>query len=263
MKHHFVKTENHARLMAAVKFMEERGSTSACLCLIHGEPGVGKTRNISHWGGSNGAVLIKGHVGMSLTGLRWAISEQLGLKHRNNGTAEISEQTAALKSGGTPIVFDEAQYGLSLRHNGVKSAGIEYLRDISERAGVYSLLICHNSEVAGFSESRHIRTRISHRGELFDAGPDDTAAFVRELCEVETSPEVLAHVHKQTGGKFRLVENAIAALERIARAKNTARLELADVSNITLVVDHEQGLVPKVKKQATQRAAVSKIGGDR
>lgn len=246
MKHHFVKTENHARLQAAVRFMEERGSMSACLCLLHGDPGVGKTRNISHWGASNGAVLIKGHAGMSLAGLRWSISEKIGVHHRNNSSAEREEQIAKIKEDATPVVFDEAQYGLYMRDKGLRAAGIEYLRDIAESAGTYVLLVCHNSEVAGFSESKHIRTRIANRGELFDAGPADTAVFVRELCEVEVSDEVAGLVHKQTGGKFRLVENAIATLERIAERKGITRLNVEDVGNITLVVDHEKSLVPAV-----------------
>lgn len=246
MKHHFVKTENHARLTAAVRFMEERGSPSSCLCLVHGDPGVGKTRNISHWGAGNGAVLIKGHVGMSLAGLRWAVSDKLGVRHRNNGTAEIDEQIAALKESAQPLVFDEAQFGLAMRQGSVRAAGIEYLRDIAERAGSYALLVCHNAERAGFSESKHIRTRIAHCSELLDAGEADTAAFVRELCEVPVAEEVAALVQRQTGGKFRLVENAIAALERIAAVKGLARLEAADVAGVTLVVDHEQTLVPKV-----------------
>lgn len=252
MKHHFVKTENHRRLMAAVRFMEERGSKSACLCLVHGDPGVGKTRNISNWGGANGAVLIKGHVGMSLSGLRWAVSEKLGLKHRNNSTAEVEEQIEAIKENCVPLVFDEAQFGIAMRERSVRAAGIEYLRDIAERGDSYVLLICHNSEVKGFSESAHIRTRIAHRCELFDADEKDTSAFVHQLCEMKISDEVAALVHKQTGGKFRLVENAIAALEQIGRHKNVDRLEIADVANITLVVDHEQTLVPKVAKHTSR-----------
>lgn len=255
MKHHFVKTENHARLMAAVRFMEERGSLTSCLALVHGDPGVGKTRNIGHWGAANGAVLIKGHVGMNLDGLRWAISEKLGIKHRTNRSAEMEEQIATLKAGGQPIVFDEAQFGLDMRYASVPAAGIEYLRDIAERGGTYALLICHNSEVRRFSESAHIRTRIAYRGELFNAGEDDTASFVNDLCEVPVSGDVAATVHRQTAGKFRLVENAIAALERIAKVKGLARIEQADIGNVTLVVDHEQSLVPKVSGKKIGRGA--------
>ncbi|MGE5621484.1 MAG: AAA family ATPase [Candidatus Bathyarchaeota archaeon] len=239
--------------MAAVRFMEERGSPSACFCLVHGEPGVGKTRNISHYGAANGTVLVKGHAGMTLAGLRWAVSQKLGVKHHRNSTEEIEEQIEAIKEGGVVIVFDEAQFGLAMQEKKVKAAGIEYLRDIAERGSSYVLLVCHNSEVSGFSESKHIRTRIAHRCELFDADEKDTAAFVKDLCEVEVTAEVAALVHKQTGGKYRLVENAIAALERIAKMKGVTKLDIDAVANITLVVDHEQTLVPKVAPKKPSR----------
>lgn len=255
MKQHFVKTENHKRLMAAISFMEERGSSSACLCLLHGEPGVGKTRNISHWGASSGAVLVKGHVGMNLDGLIWSISQQLGLKHKNNRSAEMADQIATIKATGHRIVFDEAQFGLTMRWQRVDAAGIEYLRTLGESANTFVLLVCHKSEVARFSESAHIRTRISHQAEMHNAGLLDTVAFVRELAEIEIGDGVGELVHKQTGGKFRLIENAITSLERIAKFKTLSRLELADIGNITLVVDHEQGLVPKIEPKTHGRGA--------
>ena len=49
---------------------------------------------------------------------------------------------------------------------------------------------------------------------------------------------------RQTGGRFRLVENAIACGAH-CQAKNLSQLTLADVGKVKLVVDHEQGLVPK------------------
>lgn len=250
MKEHFVRTENHKRLQAAVGFMEERGSHSACLCLLHGEPGVGKTRNISHWGAANGAVLIKGHVGMNLDGLMWTISQQLGIKHKSNRSAEMAEQIALLKAGQQAIVFDEAQFGLSMRWQKTDAAGIEYLRTIGESANTFVLLVCHNSEVWRFSDSAHIRTRIAHRAEMHNAGEADTVAFVRELAEIEIGDGVGERVHKQTGGKYRLVENAITALERIGKVRGISRIELADIEGKTLVVDHEQGLIPKISPKA-------------
>lgn len=250
MKHHFVKTENHKRLQAAVGFMEERGSDSACLCLLHGEPGVGKTRNISHWGAANGAVLIKGHVGMTLDGLIWSISHQLGMKTGNNRTAAMDAQIVELKKTRAPIVFDEAQFGLSMRWQRTDAAGIEYLRTIGESAQVFVLLVCHNSEVQRFSDSAHIRTRISHRAEMLNAGEADTVAFVRELADIEIAPGVGEIVHRQTAGKYRLVENAIASLERIAKVKQISRVAPEDIAGVTLVVDHENGLVPKIMPKA-------------
>ncbi|MER2539320.1 MAG: ATP-binding protein [Azonexus sp.] len=250
MKHHFVRTENYKRLLDGVAFMEGRGSLTTPLCLLHGEPAVGKTRNVSKVGPDMPAVFIRGHVGMNLDGLIWSVSQGLGIKHCSNRSAEMAQQIAALQRDGTKLIFDEAQFGLSMKHAGKPAAGIEYLRHIAESGNTYAILICHQSEVAGFSESKHIRTRIGHRIEMFDATPADTAAFVHELCEVAVDDEVPAIVHKQTHGKVRLIENAIATLEQIARMKGVTRLVGADVAKTRLVVDHEEGLVPKAAKPA-------------
>lgn len=246
MKHHFIKTENYRNLLDGVRFMQSKGSPSACLCLLHGDPGVGKTRNVSKWGADEGAILVKGHVGMTLDGIIWAVNNGLGLKGSSNRTQTIEAQVAALRQNGQPIVFDEAQFGLKMKQGGDRGAGIEYLRDIAERGSTYVLLVCHQSEVPGFSESKHIRTRIAHRIEMKDATAEDTSAFIRGLCEVEISDDACALVHQQTGGKFRLLENAIATLERIASVKKVSGLTGADIAGVTLVVDHEQGLIPKI-----------------
>jgi len=250
MKHHFVKTENHKQLTAGVAFMNERGSLSSPLCLVHGEPGVGKTRNISNYGATNNAVLILGHVGMNLDGLVWTISKQLGVKHETNRTAEMGKQIDALRNMGSPLIFDEAQFGLSMRWKKVEAAGIEYVRQLGETAGVIALLVCHNSEVARFSNSAHIRTRIAHRVELHGANEADTVNFVKELADVAIGVGVGELVYRQTGGKYRLIENAISALERFAKLKQLMQIELNDVSNMTLVIDHEEGLIPKLVSTA-------------
>ena len=182
---------------------------------------------------------------MTLDGLIWAVSQGLGIKHYPNRTAELQAQVEALASTRMRLVLDEAQFGLYMRHAGHFGAGIEYLRDIAERGNTYVILICHASEKANFYDSKHIRTRIGHQVEMVDASLADTAAFVRELCDVPVDDEVAAIVHRQTSGKYRLVENAIGTLEQMARMKGVDRLCAADIKGTRLVVDHEEGLIPR------------------
>lgn len=254
MKHHFVKTENLKKLLAAAAFMGERGSLSSPLCLMHGDPGVGKSRNISYYGAEKGAVLVKGHVGQNLDGLIWSISQQLGVKHKSNRSAEMGEQIAAFRDLRAPIIYDEAQFGIFMRWQKVPAAGIEYIRQLGEAAGEFVFLVCHNSEVVKFSDSPHISNRIAHRVELHNADENDTLAFVLQLCEVDIGEGVGQFIHAQTGGKYRLIENAIAAVERIAKVKGKRRVVVEDLAGITLVVDHVKGLVPKIASTKKSRS---------
>ena len=145
MKHHFVKTDNYRNLIDGVAYMESRGSLTTCLCLVHGDPGVGKTRNISRWGPDAPAIFIKGHVGMNLDGLIWSVSQGLGIKHLGNRTAEIDAQIRGLRDEGQRLIFDEAQFGLAMKHAGKPGAGIEYLRDLCERGGMLLLAGCQTA----------------------------------------------------------------------------------------------------------------------
>ncbi len=249
MKHHFVKTKNYSDLLSANSFMEDRGSLSSAICLCHGEPGVGKTRTFSHWAGGINAVFIRGHVGMTLSGLRWIISDKLGVRHRRNVTDEIEEQIATIRASGIRLIFDEAHFGQLMRYGETRAAGIEYVRDLAERSDSFVVLICHNSEVAKFSESPHIRSRIAFRFEMNDAEENDAVKFIKELCEVRMTDEVAKSIYSQTRGKFRLMENAIASLERIAKQEKRDCVEYSHIANTALIVDYEQTLVPRVSVQ--------------
>lgn len=235
--------------MMAVSFMENKGSDSACLMNLNGDPGVGKSREVDHYGARNSAIFIRGHVGMTLSGLRWELSHALGLPSFRNSSQEMHAQIAALSEGRHPIIFDEAQFGLSMRQSGTAAAGIEYLRLIGEAAKTFVILVCHTSELAGFARHAHIATRISYNCKLTHADAADTAKFVSELCDFAIDDDVAQIVHEQSGGRFRLIENAISTLELIGNSKGLSRITSNDLldskgKRLRLVVDHEKALLP-------------------
>lgn len=259
MKKKYVKTKNQERLTAGVWTMENKGSDSACLMFLNGDPGVGKTREVDHWGAKNGAVFIRGHVGMTLTGLRWSLSHQLGLPKFRNSSEEMQAQIAALAEGRHTIIFDEAQFGLSMRQQGAAAAGIEYLRLIGEAARIFVILVCHSSETAGFTRHAHISTRISYNCKLYHADLEDTTKFINELCDVSVDDAVAKVVFEQSGGRFRLVENAISNLDLLAAGKGLAALAYPDIlatngKPIRLVVDHEKSMIPGCADERKPRA---------
>jgi hypothetical protein len=111
MKHHFVKTENYQSLLDGIAFMERHGSLTTPLCLLHGEPGVGKTCNVSKIGPDLPAVFIKGHVGMNLDGLIWSLSQGLGVKH-----VSTLEQIAYMRGLTRLCAADIAKHRLVVDH---------------------------------------------------------------------------------------------------------------------------------------------------
>lgn len=233
MKHHYVETSNHQRFMAGVQAVENRGSPEACILLLTGEPGTGKTAAVHRFGSDRMAVRLEGVPGMSLAYLRDYLADQTGVHgkrryHQHAGFEEYLRETHA------PIILDEAQHGLP-----DKGAVIEYLRRLAEKAGVLLVLVCHTSERHRFAEDRlaHIATRISDVTQLKTANVEDCALYLGELCEVAVDAGIARMVQEQSRGRYRLLANAVKSLEAIARTKKVAALAEPDVKGIRLCED--------------------------
>jgi len=238
MKQHYVKTSNHHRFMAAVAAVENRGSPEACILLLTGAPGTGKTCTVDNWGSERDAILIGGIPGMSVTFVRDWLCQQAGIP-RGPKFAQYQELVKFFKTSGQPIILDEAQHGLA-----DKAACIEFLRRIAEQARIILVLVCHTSEKHRFGESRlaHIATRVTSAPELSVATVEDCAAYLAELCEVALEPDVTRLTHEHSGGRYRLLANACRTLEAIAAKKGVKRLAAADVKGIRLCEDVMQAV---------------------
>lgn len=233
MKHHYVETSNHARFMAGVEAVENRGSPEACILLLTGEPGTGKTAAVHRFGSDRMAVRLEGIPGMSLAYLRDYLADQTGVHgkskyHQHAGFEDYLRETRA------PLILDEAQHGLP-----DKGQIIEYLRRLAEKSGVLLVLVCHTSEKHRFSEDRlaHIATRISDVTQLKPASVDDCALYLAHLCEVRVDAGIARQVHEQSRGRYRLLANAVKSLEGIAARKKADHLVESDCKGIRLCED--------------------------
>lgn len=233
MKHHYVETSNHQRFMAGVRAVENRGSPEACILLLTGEPGTGKTAAIHRFGSDRMAVRLEGITGMSLAYLRDYLADQTGVHgkskyHQHMGFEDYLRET------GAPIILDEAQNGLP-----DKGAVIEYLRRLAEQAGVILVLVCHTSEKHRFSEDRlaHIATRVSDAPILKPATVEDCALYLSQLCEVGTDADVARAVHEQSRGRYRLLANATKNLEAIAAKRGLKALTAEAIRGVRLCED--------------------------
>lgn len=238
MKQHYVNTSNHQRYMAGVGAVESRGSIEACILLVTGNPGTGKTTTVDHWGAGTYAILIDGVPGMSLAYIRDYLARETNT-YAHKKFAQHESIVDFFRRSQYPIIFDEAQHGLPN-----KGECIEYLRRIAERAEVPLVLVCHTSEKHRFSEDRmaHIATRVSAVVELKPASLEDCKTYLQELCEVMVDDAVVEQVFKQSGGRFRLMANAGKTLESIANKQGKTSLSGADVKGIQLCEDAMKSL---------------------
>lgn len=239
MKQHYVFTSNHKIFMAALTAVENRGSPEACILLLTGAPGTGKSRTVDHWGAGADALYLEGIPGMSITFLRDYLADQTACF----GARKFAQHKALVEHFSRtrqPIILDEAQHGLAN-----KAECIEYLRRIAEQAGVILVLICHTSERHRFAAQdklAHITDRITARPELKLASLDDAAEYLTALCEVGTDRGIAAQVHEQSRGRYRLMANAVRTLEAVAAKKGVLALTAADTAKLKLCEDAMRAL---------------------
>lgn len=238
MKHHFVKTRNHQRLMAHIKAVENRGSPEACILLLTGAPGTGKSCNIDYWGSEVNAIYLEGVPGMSLAFVRDYLADQTGVVEKSK-FAQYKAMVSHFKESHQPIILDEAHHGLPN-----KAECIEYLRRIAEQAGVILVLVCHTSERHRFSVDKlaHIATRITAAPELKPASVEDIADYLAELCEVAVDGSISEKVLAQSKGYYRLMANAGRTLEAIGAKLGKTALTGADIGTVRLCEDAMKSL---------------------
>jgi len=238
MKFKFVKTSNYLKFQSAMKAVESGAAKEARILLLAGDPGTGKSRCVDHYGSAVRAVHIEGIPSMTVSYIRDLLAYELGVQ----GGTKFAQQQAIQKAFNQqqrPIILDEAQHGLDK-----KADVIEYLRRIAEQAGSVMVLVCHTSERHRFGEHRlaHIATRISELVTFNMATMEDCALYLTELCEIELDAGIVAQVHAQSGGRYRMMASACATLERIAKKKGLEDLRITDVKDFLLCEDAMKSL---------------------
>ena len=237
MRMQFVKTSNYTQLVAGIKKVTN-AAEEARVVLLSGEPGTGKSRCVDYHGSLIDAIYINGMPSMNVTYVRELLAYELGVQGGTKFMQQKAIQDEFNRTSKT-VILDEAQHGLER-----KADVIEYLRRICEQAGSTLILVCHTSERHRFGEHRlaHIATRISVVVEFKTASLEDCALYLQDLCEVNVDAGVVAEVHKQSRGRYRLMTSACSTLEMLGRKMNKSSLIASDVKGLVLCEDAMQSL---------------------
>lgn len=215
MRKLYVKTSNWTVFEAAVQAVEDSGSDEARIMLLTSDPGCGKTAAVDRFGSDVNAIYLQGMPGMTVTFTTDYLADRLGVKE-SRSYDKFNGILSKLADNHTPIILDEAQHAAE-----GKAKPLEYLRRVSEQAGVMLILVCHTREKNLFTEHKmaHINTRITAKPEFRPADIEDAYAYMNALCEVGFDEEVVKRVLDQSRGRYRIINNAIKTIERLAKVK--------------------------------------------
>lgn len=217
MKNLFVETSNVRRFLAALSALSQRGAQEACLTVVDGAPGLGKTTTLKHWVAQNGAVYLRAKKEWTPAWFMNELLEELRvnpphsfqkkfqkvvqeLVMRNNA-AELGRRNFAL-------VIDEAD------HISNKVTILETVRDISDIIELPVILVGMGKVNDHLTRFPQVASRVSQKVRFEKATIDDVRLLIDKRCEVKVADDLAKFVLKVSQGYNREVLEAIANIER-------------------------------------------------
>lgn len=236
MKTHFVRTSNVDRFLAAVSALDDRAAPEACMALIQGEAGLGKTRTGRWWAMQSDAILLRIKESMTPTWLLKDLVTELGEQVPASRVEKLFQQVVSIMARNPrPIIVDEAERAIK------NIAILENLRDLSDLMEMPVVLVGREYTWGKLKRHTQIKTRISSSTEFQKATIEDINLLATELCEVRVSDDVIQMINDQSDGYVREILKALKNAERIALRAKADEVTAALVGNKTLVQEIVSG----------------------
>lgn len=248
MRDTFVETGNVRRFMGALKTLNERGAIEACMVVVDGKPGLGKTTTLSRWVAQTGSVYLRAQKGWDyswfiqdlLTELSVSYQQIRGKRERFARVLQelqLRAEQAALEGKVFGLVIDECDLVSS------RAEIMEAIRGISDIQFMPTILVGMGRLRDNLRRFPQIESRAPNKVEFQPAGPEDVAALIRGRCEVPVAPDLMGFVHRLSKGYNREILDAIANIERFGRRMEPGPegVTLADMAGLVIMRNRDTG----------------------
>lgn len=245
MKKVFVKgITNYERFRTGISAVESRGASEASMMLVTAPAGFGKSQMVDHWAVANGAAYLRAKVEWTPRYFMTELAETLKLDSRGRAKDIFGRIAGVLGSQQIPLVIDEVEH--CLRDS---AQVLEAIRDLSDLTEVIVILVGMDQVQAKIARHAQISSRIAKVIEFQPATPEDVAELCKQLSEVEIATDLIAEIHKQSGGRVREIMNAIATVEQTGRRNGNATVNMQDMAGQVLTHDWQARRPRVVKSQ--------------
>jgi DNA transposition AAA+ family ATPase len=236
MKPLFVKTSNWERFHDGIKVVHDRGAMEACMLLVNGEPGLGKSSIITRYAIDNSAIFVTAQAGWSVSEmLRAMASSKPGIAAHHTIRDTRAAVIGHVLRNSVPIVVDEAD------HLVTNASTIEALRGISDMCQTPVILVGMEKIQQKLSRFPQVASRIATVVKFEPVTEQDVMLVCRDMSEVAIERELALELARQCGGRMRLVLNGLARIEQFAKVNGLDTVRLVDVKGMELAHDWQAG----------------------
>lgn len=239
---------NVNRFLAGITIVKKRGAAEASMMLVTSDPGFGKTRTL-HWYVTQepNAVYVRCKAGYTRAWFLRDLVKELGLTPGR--TSEENFILAIRGLSGTPtdkhqpkasrtqepgmLLVDELDHAMG------DSKTLETIRDLADLTEI-PVVLSGMEKIKEKIRSVYpqITSRIAKVVPFLPVSVEDIQTAARCLLEgVEIAPDLADEIHRLCEGRMRMVMNAFAVIENIAKARKASCLSMADMEGIELIHD--------------------------
>lgn len=246
MRSKFVYTENVTKFYDRLRDVRNRGANEACIVVVDGAPGLGKTTCMSHFITQTQSIYLRANQGWDYRFLidtllkemdiipprgRLARYERLiqGLRER----AHASQQAGHTFS----LVVDECDQVSSRREV------METIRDLSDIQFMPTILVGMGRLRENLLRFPQIESRAPRKVRFHPASVEDARKVIEARCEVPIADDLSQFMWKVSKGFNRELLEAIAHVERAGMRLDhgEAGVTLADMAGQVVTYDRETG----------------------
>lgn len=240
MRPKFVKTQNALAFMAALAALEQRGASEACLLVVDGEPGLGKTTTLQWWAVQTESVFLRVKEEWKPA---WFLRELLAALNKQpeysfermfrQAVQALGERAALAARNGQPfgVVIDEVD------HISRDKRMMETIRDLSDMLEIPFILVGMGRVRHNLTRFPQISSRVGQAVEFRAMPLSDAQALVAELCEVPVKPDLVEYLYSAAGGKSREIKEGIKAIERFGKRAAGQEIGINELAGQVLFQD--------------------------
>lgn len=255
MRDVFVETRNYREFMAKLTRVDERGAEEACMVVVDGKPGLGKTATMDHWISQTGSIYMRAQRWWEPTDFIAELLSALGvgsLPHTRR--ARFARILAELTTLAEDAALDDKMFGLVVDEVDMISSNkkvMETIRGISDIKFLPTILVGMGRLRDNLKGLPQIESRAPNKVEFLPASIEDATLLVRGLCEVPVANDLIHFIWRHSKGYSREMVEAISKIERFGRRLDVGAdgVTMADMAGQLIMSNRDTGkdiIVPEV-----------------
>lgn len=240
----FIHNQNSDAFLKAITALENRGAEEACMMVVDGEPGLGKSAFAKWWAINTQSIYLRARKEWTPAWMMRDILEFLGLKPPHsfedmfklvkravtNLMDEAEEQNRSFA-----IVIDE------MDHISRKGRLLETLRDLSDDVEVPLILIGMGKIKHNIVRFPQIASRVCQFVSFNPISLDETIKLSQKSQSITIDPLLLEYLHIASKGHLREIKEGLKAIERLAHRNALSEVTISHMMGQTLFNSRSTG----------------------